>query len=80
MMVSSLYLYLSPFLSLSLFYLSSISLSLSFSFLFILILGKIKLLCKGADQVIFERLASDQDDVKDAVYSELSNVRPIYLF
>ena len=45
-----------------------------------LLLGKIRLLCKGADQVIFERLASDQDDVKDAVHSELSNVRIFTFF
>ena len=27
-------------------------------------LGKVKLLCKGADTVIFERLAADQDELK----------------
>jgi len=27
-------------------------------------LGKVKLLCKGADMVIFERLAAGQDDLK----------------
>lgn len=36
--------------------------------------GKIKLLCKGADQVILQLLAGGQEDLKDQTFSDLSRV------